>query len=410
MIKKNSCSALLILLFLSASAHALTWSEALELAGKNNPRIISAAKQTESARWSYYRSYSSFLPQLSANASIGQTTAGTAGATSKSSSYGLSVSQTLFSGFENYLSGLSARADYDYYTASQQKTGSDLFYDLRRGFVDLAIADENIALLKNILERRRNNAALIGLRYENGREDKGALLRTRADQADAEYSVAAAERSRSLAKLKLAQLLSAEVDRSEDKLDVKAPARPDYGALLASSPSYVMDSKQLEKAELAFRRTVSEFLPTVSLSGSYRKSGSDWPPASDSSSWSLNLSYSLFPGGSNIADRVIYGLEYDRARQDFQRSKDELRYSLESAYGGLLDAADAQKIAQLSLAAAALRAEIARTKYMNGLIAYDEWDRIESDYISAQNSLLSRKKTALYAEAAWHNAYGGYVK
>ncbi len=407
---KTFCCVFLALLVLSADVCALTWSEALTLAKLNNPELKSAARQTESARWSYYKSYSSFLPQLSANASVGETTSGTLGATGRSSSYGLSVSQTLFSGFENYIGGLLARANYDYYYASQQKTGSDLYYQLRQSFVDLAIADENIYLLKNILERRKNNAGLIELRYESGREDKGNFLRTKADQADAEYGVTAAERSRALAALKLRQLISAEAEKAEDKFEVGRLARPDYEALLRSSPSYVMDLKQLERAELAFRQTVSEFLPTVSLTGSYRKSGTDWPPTDSSNSWSLNFSYSLFPGGSNIADRVIYAAQYDQAKQDFQQSRYDLRYALESAYQGLMDAVDAQKSAELSASAAAVRAEIARTKYLNGLIGYDEWDRIENDYINAQKTLLSRKKAALYAEAAWHNSYGGFVK
>jgi len=386
---------------LALSVDALDWQTAVKLAQQNNPELKSAAKQTESAQWIYYKSFSSFLPQLSASASIDRTSSG----------YGLSVSQDIFTGFDNYLSGLSARANYDYCLASQIKTESDLFYDLRRSFVDLAIADENIGLLKSILERRKNNTELIELRYESGREDRGALLRTQADRADAEYNVKAAVGSRALAKLKLGQLVSAEVINAEGKLEGKASAGPDYRALLNNSPSYVMSLRQLERSEITFRKTIGEFLPSVSLSGSYRKSGTDWPPNNSSSnSLSLNVSYSLFPGGGNIADRVIYGAQYDQAKQDFQKSKDDLRYSLESAYQALEDAVEAEKISRLLLNAAALRAEIARTKYLNGLINYDAWDIIETDYINAQKNLLSKKKTALYAEAAWHNSYGGYIK
>jgi outer membrane protein TolC len=401
-------SFLIFGLFLPACG--LRWETALSLAKKNNPQIISAAQLAESARWGHYRSISSFLPQLSANASIGETISGTSGAASRSASYGLSVSQNLFSGFKNYLGGLSARANYDYYHAAQKKTESDLYYQLRLSFVDLAIADENIELLRSILERRENNSAMIELRYESGREDKGAFLRTQADLAEAEYNINAARRSRVLARLKLYQLISAEVENAEDKLEVKAPAKPGYSNLLLSTPSYVMYSKQLEKADLALKQTIGEFLPSISLTGSYRKSGTDWPPASDSSSWSLNFSYSLFPGGSNIADQVIYSAQYNQARQDFIKSRNELRYLLESAYEELKNAVETQSIAYLSLDAAGVRAEIARAKYLNGLISYDEWDRIENDYINAQKNLVSRKKAALSAEAAWYNAFGGYVK
>ena len=387
-------------LMLTGSASALTWPEALKLAKQNNPELESARKQTESAQWSLYRSYSSFLPQLSANASTA----------TNSSSYGLSLSQTLFSGLDNYYSAQSARASYDYYQAALQKAEADVYYQLRQAFVDLALANENVTLYKEILDRRQNNSDLIGLRYDSGREDKGALLRTQADQADAAASVTAAERSQALATLKLAQLISAEVDKAEGDLVANRVAAPDYGKLLSAAPANMMNLKQLEKSELSLRQTIGEFLPSVSLSGSYRKSGTGWPPQNDSNSWSLSLSYSLFPGGANIADRVIYAVQYDKAKQDFLNASNELRYNLQSAYQSLLDALESEKTAKLSLDAASLRAEIARTKYINGLTSYDEWDRIENDYISAQRNLLLRKKSALYAEAAWFNSFGGYIK
>lgn len=397
-------------LYLAASASALTWPEALNLAQQNNPELKSARKQTEAAQWSLYRSYSSFLPQLSANASTGQSTSGTPATTANSSSYGLSVSQTLFSGLDNYYSAQSARASYDYYQAALQKAAADVYYQLRQAFVDLALADENVTLYRQILERRKNNSDLIGLRYDSGREDKGALLRTQADQADAAAAVTAAERAQTLAGLKLSQLISAETAKADGELTANSVAAPDYGQLLTAAPANTMNLKQLARAEIALRQTIGEFLPNVSLSGAYRRSGTDWPPQSNSNSWSLNLSYSLIPGGANIADRVIYAAQYDQAKQDFQNASNDLRYGLQSAYQSLLDALETEKTAQLSLAAAALRAEIARTKYINGLVSYDEWDRIENDYISAQRNLLLRKKSALYAEAAWHNSYGGYVK
>ncbi len=380
------------------------------MAKRNNPELQSARKQTEAAQWSLYRSYSSFLPQLSASASTGQSTSGTPAATANSSSYGLSVSQTLFSGLDNYYSAWSARTDLDYYRAALLKAEADVYYSLRQAFVDLSVAGENLTLYKQILDRRRNNSDLIGLRYDSGREDKGALLRTQADQADAAASVAAAERALALARLKLSQLISTEVDKAEGELAAGTVAAPDYGKFLAVAPAHIMKVKQLEKADIALRQTVGGFLPSVSLSGSYRKNGSDWPPQSDSNSWSLSLSYSLFPGGANIIDRAIYAAQYDQAKQDYQQASNDLRYGLQSAYQAFLDALEAEKTARLSLDAASLRAEIARTKYINGLTTYDEWDRIENDYISAQRNLLSRKRSALYAEAAWFNSYGGYVK
>ncbi|MFH1386241.1 MAG: TolC family protein [bacterium] len=397
---KRSLFISLLVVGLGLPVLAQGWQATLKLAQQNNPDLISAAKQVESAKLSYYRSFSPFLPQVSANASSGKSSA----------SYGLSVSQSLFSGFDDYFSSLSAKDDYDYYQASRQKAEADVYLQLRQSFVDLAVADEYITLYKQIFERRKNNTDLIKLRFESGREDQGALLRTEADQADAANNIKVAERSKSLARLKLSQLVSAEVDKAEGSLETTGASTPNYGQILIAVPSYIMYQKQLDKAELSYKKTISEFLPSVSLNGSYQKTGANWPPTTDSQNWSVSLSYSIFPGGANIADRLIYQAQLDKAKQDFQSGVNDLRYGLESAYNSYQDAVEAVKIAKLSLKAAAVRAEISRTKYLNGLLNYDNWDIIENDYITAQRNLLARKKAALYAEAAWHNAYGGYVK
>lgn len=111
-----------------------------------------------------------------------------------------------------------------------------------------------------------------------------------------------------------------------------------------------------------------------------------------------------------MADRFRFAALNDQAQQDLIKTKNDLRYNLESAYAQLQDTLLAQKVALLSEDAAKLRAEIAGTKYLNGLIGYDEWVIIENDYINSQKSFLSRKRAVLLAEAAWVNSYGGIIK
>jgi len=402
--------SLVFLCYASFSVIGITWKEVVSLAEKNGYALKSTAYQTEAARLGYYRSFSSYLPQLSLSASLGETTAGTLAASARSTAYGLSITQPLFTGLDNYYGSRLAKINYEYYLALQKKNTADFYLELRRAFIDLAIAHENLELLKSIRERRKNNAEMIKLRYESGREDLGALKRAEADLVDAEFALSVETRAEELAKLKLKQLISAEVDKIEDELQAKAPENVDFDQLLEQVPSLIMSVKQLEQAEINWQQTLSEFLPNLSLSASYRKSGSDWPPTSDSSSWTLSFSYPFFPGGSNLVDRIMYAVKYEQAKQDFYKTKDDLRYALASFFKEYKDAVEALNSARLYLEASSLRAEIARAKYMNGLMDYDEWDRIENDYINYQKSFLAKKKAALYAEAAWHNAYGGYVK
>ena len=392
-------SCLLILPTLS-----LTWDEAVKLGQAASPALKSAAARTEAARWTYYQSLTNYLPAVAASASLGESSG------TRSSSLGLSATQYLFKGFDYYFSSAASRNDYLAAQASQREAEAEYFYDLRLAFISLAIGEENRRLLEKILERRRNNSELVELRFDNGREDRGVLLRTQADLAEAEYSLSSAKRDLRLAGLNLSQLLSYEVKTAELTGEAATIARPDFTSLLTAAPARELAQRELETADLRYRKTISGFLPSVSLSGNYRRTGSDWPPDSSSRSWSLSLSYSLFPGGSNLTERISAAASLDKAREDFRKTSLDQRYELESAYEKLADALESFRSAAVYLSALVERAEIGRTKYLNGLIGYDDWDRIENDYISAQKNYLARKKSAWLAEAAWHKAYGGYVK
>lgn len=404
--KKKFLFTILMFLFFTGEAFALTWNEALSLAQENNNELKSAKKQLESYTWTYKKAYTAFLPQLSASASMSQT--GTSEA--KSYAYGLSATQYLFKGLDNIYNLQSAYAEVEYYQASLQSVTATVLYDVRSAFVDLFVSQKNIELLDNILKQRNGNTRLIKLRYESGREDKGNLMRTQADEAQAGYDLSSARRDLKLARLKLSQMLQKEIGEVKEEMAVQDLSRPDFEQLAAASPSYLMAKYQLETAEIAQKATLSGFLPSVYLSGSYSKRGSAWPPDSESSSLSLNVSYSFFPGGSNFTDRAIYNAKLDKAREDFENSIKDVRYSLEEAYEDLNDAVEALKIGKIYLEATQERAAIAQAKYLNGLIFYDDWDRIESEYISAQKKLLSYQKTAYLASALWHKSYGGYVK
>lgn len=401
--------AILFLLLLISPLYALTWSEVVELAPQVNHDLKSAEQQLKAEEWGYKKSLTTFFPQLSANASVTNSPSGSAW--TQSYSYGLSLSQNLFQGMEAIYSIQSAYEDVVYQQASLRSTKSTVFYDLRQAFIEMLNKQEEVKLFEGILKQRQQNSRLIQLRYDSGKEDKGNLLATKASEASAEYDLASVKRDLKLARLKLSQLLEQEVDQVEAVEDLVGPTETDFAQLLPQTPAYVMAQSQLKSAEIADKATIAGFLPSLSLSASYSKRGSQWPPAGSSSkSWSLSLSMPIFPGGSNIADKVIYRAKLDQAREDFTQTRNDLRYNLEEAYEDYLDAVEALKVAEINLEATQERAKIARAKYLNGLVDYDEWDRVENTFITSQKALLSHQKTAYLAEASWHKTYGGFVK
>jgi len=400
---------LLILIGITGSAWAQNWQDVMALAAQNSNDIKGAQKQLEAYRWSYYRSYSSSLPQVSASLSIGESTSSSGN--NYSDSYGLSVSQSLFKGTTNYYNIRSAAVNLDLYSASLQSTMADYFSQVRQGFVDLFMAQQNLAVQKKIRLSREANYKMIQLLYDGGTEDKGSYLRTKSQLASADYNIAAAMRQLDLAQLKLSQLIGADVSSAEGELAVvTVVSLPDFHGLMKSAPANIVAKSQLELADISQKESLSGFLPSVSLNGSYQKSGNSWPPTNSSKSLSLNVSLPIFPGGSNIADRVIAGFQLDKAREDFAKSQKDLYYNIRQAYNDVKDAIEAYNVQKTALNASAERSRIAQASYMNGLISYIDWDTIQNDYINNQSSLLNYQRNMLVAEASWYKSYGGWVK
>jgi len=403
--------AVIFVLAYCAACRAESWDEVKALAEKHNNELAASKKLVQAYEWSYKRAYSGFLPHLSANASMTESENSESDEPEKSYSLGLSATQSIFNGMQNIWGLETAYSDYQYYLASFRNTEANVYYDVRSAFIDLLVAGKNVDLLRQILEQRKENSRLIKLRYESGNEDKGNLMQTQADEADAKYNLSVAESELKLAKLKLSQLLSAEVVSAEADLAVESVQLEDIEALTEQSPAYIMAEYQLESAEIAKKSAISGFLPSLSLSGNWNKRGDEWPPEdTESRSWSLNLSYSFFPGGSNFVDAVIYDLRLEKAKQDFEKSTKETRYSIEEAYENFKNSVQALEVKEFALKASGTRAKIGKAKYLNGLLTFDEWNRIEDEYISAQNGLLSSRRNALMAEASWLKSYGGYVK
>ncbi|PIS28482.1 hypothetical protein COT42_07945 [Candidatus Saganbacteria bacterium CG08_land_8_20_14_0_20_45_16] len=396
---------------LVSAVHALSWKEARIIADQNNNELISAQKSLDSTEWSYKKSFSAFLPQLSASAGISNNLLSTSTNGATTYSYGLSATQYLFKGTAGIYAIQTAYANLEQEKASLKATQASVYYDLFSAYINLYVAQENVKLLEQILAQRKENTRLIQLRYDSGREDRGNLMTTKADQASAEHDLASAKRDLSLAKLKLEQMLDSNVAQVDEAFMVAEPPAADFEQLLTASPSYLTAQKTLEIKELSQKAALSGFLPSASLLASYRRSGDDWGNTTTSGkSWGFSVSYPLFPGGSNIAEKIIADLELDAARQDFAKSVKDLHYTLKQNYNSYVDGVESLSVAKTSLAANSERAKITEAKYLNGLTTYDEWYRQNNSYIQAQKSLLTYERSALLAEALWHKTYGGYIK
>lgn len=397
---------LLILIFflICSPVFSLTWDQALSLAGKNSNELKSGQKQVAQAEWTWRKSYAAFMPQISASASAGSSSSSSVA--SNSSSYGLSASQTLFNGLENFYDHQSASNRLEYQKTNYKITQANFFYNVRSAFLDLLIAQEKIRLLEKILSQRKESTRLIQLRYDSGREYKGNLMTTQADEAQAAYDLGSAKRELKLAQIKISQLLNEKIELAEETIQLKNFEEINIEEAVKITPGYLTAKKQLELAQINEKASLSGFFPDISLSGSLSKRGTDWPPTTSSKSWSLNFSLPLFSGGSRVADTAMAKLALEQAGEDFNLAVKNLVFDLAQASKNYQDARDAENVAQVSLKASEERALETNSRFLNGLTTYDEWSRLQSIYIQDQKNLLNARKSVLAAEAFWYKTLG----
>ena len=197
----------------------------------------------------------------------------------------MSASQSLFTGGRNRAAVDRASATLKSVEADLADRRATLSYDVRSAFAQLLFAQEQVDLARAIAKRRKENLDLIQLRYEGGRENKGALLLTQASSRDAEFGVAQAERFLAVARRQLARVLGRdESDAIEitGKLESGRPdSSADYETLAADTPAHWRAVAQLFVARAGLDSAKSQYFPELSAKATTGRNGEDWMPEQD---------------------------------------------------------------------------------------------------------------------------------
>ena len=398
-------------------AEALVWEDVLREAKEKNPRVISARQSLKSASLSYKSSFTSFLPQISASAGWSKSSSITSfesfaegGREDEEFNYGISGRLSVFSGFKNSSKLKQERAGLKQEEAKFKRTFSDMIYDLKVAFAQVLKAQNTISLSEEILKRRRENTQIVKLRYEAGREDKGAYLRSEADLYQAEYEFSKAKRNLKTQQTKLLK------EMGRDEFEVTAVSGTfkvvppegilSFQELLAQSPDYLVARYGVDSAKYNLRYTKGAFYPQISFSGGTSRSGPEWPLERARWGLGLSLSYPFFSGGKEIYNWKIAQTDKLKSEENLREVKQQILLGLEQAYSGLIDAVENVKVREKYFIASQERAKISRVKYVNGLISYQDWDAIENDFINSEKSLLDAKFNAFVASAEWKKVLG----
>jgi outer membrane protein TolC len=392
----------------------LTWEDCVKAALTSNPGLRAERFQLDAATSRRSAAFGGFLPRISASADAGDSGSGNNPDLKEigADSWGarLTASQSLFSGFSSLADVRRNLASVRKQKAALQAASADTRSQLRRAFADLLYAQENIRLLENIAKRRGDNADLVRLRYEGGRENKGSSLRVDADARAAAFDVNRARRALSLSRRELTR-----VTGLGDFTPVSVvgtwevpppPDNPDIAGLAPDVPAVRQSLASTEEARAGLWSALSPFWPSVDASANIARSGPDWVPENRTWGAGLTVSYSLFNGARDANNALAARAEDRAARENLDAVTRATRVSLEDAYNAYLDAFENVGVRKQYLDAAQVRAEIGRAQYANGLLSFTQWDLIETELVDSERGYLSARREALYAEAAWNRSLG----
>lgn len=400
-------------------AETLTWNACVQEAEASNADLRTAQANLQAADYNASAAYGGLYPQVSAGVgytdtsgtiSSGSSTIGSTTYVGKSYNASVSASQNLFAGFKDSARIEQGAANRDVAAASLTLAKARVSQALKSAFAALKFAQDSVTLAASIVQRQEENVRLVELRFESGNENKGSMLLTRASLAQARLSQLQANQALVTARAQLAQALgrseSDELGVSGDVPLVEPAETPDFRGIALKTPDYFQASAQEKSASAGVTLARAGFYPSLDLSGSFGRLGSDWFPQDERRSVGLNLTVPIFSGGRDYYTTRGAAASLDAASSSKQTVERQLLVNLKQAYANYVQAVEQLKVNQAFLDAAQVRAEIARSQYNNGLISFSDWNLIENDLIQSQTAYVQSQRDRIVAEASWEQAQG----
>lgn len=395
---------------LPVRAEPLTWSACIAEAAARNAELQAAQASLDAARYASRGAYSGFLPQISAAAAHTESSGSLVTAPPAAYSGSVTATQNLFSGFLDTAKVEQAAGNLEVAEASHAAARAQLSLDLKNAFAGLRYAQDNVELTSRIVERLAENVRLVELRFEGGRENKGSLLLTRATLAQARYDNLQAQQSLVSAQSQLARVLGR---ADSELLSVTEPVptgtpQPvdDFAALARATPNYRLLAAQERAAAAGVVLARAAFYPSLNLTGTLSREGADWFPEGTRRTVGVNVTIPIFNGGRDYNATRSSAASRDAAGFNKEGTERQLLVSLRQGYAAYVAAVEKLKVDAAYIEAAEARAQIARSKYNNGLMSFEDWDRIESDLILRQKGWLASQRDRVTAEATWEQIQG----
>ncbi len=419
-----------------ALAASITWHQTIDESFSNNAEIQAAEQTLRSAEQNWRSQHNGYFPQLSANVGFthGNSVSLTPSASTTSpnavapaydptangepqDNYVASVnaSQNVFAGLLDYGKISASLGTLQEKRAILREKKSSVSKDLVTAYANLLLSQRSIELQKSIIRRREENLRLVELNFQTGRENKGSALLSKANLNQAEFEEHQAENYLRSSSADLKRVLSRDLDDdlnvSED-VPIETPAQQmKYEQFVPSNTDVLKASAAVQNAEGKFLIARSNFYPALNLSASFGRQGSRFWNEKEEWILGFNVTIPIFNGGKDLFATLAARADVHSAERTKENTERLTLQKLKFNHTGLLEAIEKLKVDESFVSAATVRANVARKKYNNGLISFEDWDIIENDLINRQKNVLVSQRDRAVAYGNWLQAQGkGFFK
>jgi outer membrane protein, multidrug efflux system len=312
----------------------------------------------------------------------------------------------------------SARAQYLSTVAAARAFQLTLIREVTNAYLQSLEARERLQLAEATVESRRE-----GLRIAKRRLDAGVTSALDYSQAEtlltqAETELAALKLTQAQSDNLLASLIGGPVTAPlPDPMPLADQARGEALAagvpsdLLTARPDIVAAEERLRAARANIGAARAAFLPSISLTGSYGYASSELDDlfGEDGLNWSYgpSINLPLFDFGRRRANLTVAQAREIAAVADYERTVQESFREVANALAGRKFLAEQVEAQERATIAQRRLAELARTRYREGVVSYLEVLDAERSLFAAEQAMLQVRRAQMSNLVTLYVALGG---
>lgn len=393
----------------------LSLKQAKEIALKYNPAVIQSKERLTSAQSQLASKKGSYYPQVSASVSTGKS----ANKSSNSSSYstGLSLSQYVYD-FDKTDSQVriyfydALASEYDLIQAQNNiiYSVSEAYYNVLRQISAVRLADETVRQNEKYLEQAKAF-------FEVGTKIRYDITKAEVNLGNAQLSLITARNALFVNRQILSNVLGLSENpeyRLEELPFVIADGDSGLGqteqlflSAQANNPEIKAQESRIKSSSASVDNAIASLWPSLSLSGSYGLSGSDFP-LNWARSISAALSLDLFKGGQKMESIKIATANLKSARTSLSSMEQRVFLDITRAKTQMLDASQKLEVNKKILQQAEENLNFIEQRYRTGKASAIELTDAQVSLTNARENIIQSQFNYLISRAALEKIVSGY--